>query len=238
MIKRLFTCPKCDSDLTRTQAVLGWCYVPLHIFVIPILASMLVYFMPGKPSGVDVNKVYFGAGVVFVLIVMGGWLRRNFEVLLDHPGRCALCLAIGFAADYALSLAIQLIFLLVLGGSENPNNAELARMTEADFGAMLGITVFLAPIVEETLFRGVVFGTIRRKNRVIAYVVSILLFSFLHVWQYLLTEADWRLLIYVLQYIPISFVLAWQYERSGSIWTPIAFHMLFNAVAFALMEVV
>lgn len=237
MIRRLFACPECDNRLTRTQTVLGWCYLPMHFFVVPTLASLYVVYAPGAYSGVDVNKIYFGVGIVFVLIVMGEWLRRNFYVLLEHPGRFALCLAIGFAADYLLSIIVQLALLLIQGVEENPNNQELARMSGDDFGAMLGITVFLAPMVEEPLFRGVVFGSIRGKSRAAAYAVSVLLFSLLHVWQYVLIYADAWYFIYMLQYLPVSFVLAWLYERSGTIWTPIAFHMLFNGMSFYLMSV-
>lgn len=235
MIKRLFACPECNNRMTQTQAVLGWFYLPLHFALLPMFIGMFVYFARVSLSGVAVNKIYFGFGIVFVLAVMGSWLRRNFDILLDAPGRFALCLAIGFAADYALSIAVQLVLMLALGAAENPNNAELAELAGADFSAMMGISIFLAPLVEETLFRGVVFGTIRRKSRVAAYAVSALLFALLHVWQYVLIEGDARLFIYMLQYLPVSLVLAWQYERSGSIWTPIAFHTLFNALSFYML---
>jgi len=235
VLKRLFACPECDNGMTPGQKVLGWCYLPMHFVVIPLLVTMLAYYAPGDYTGVDVNKIYFGLGFAFVLLVMGSFLRRNFDVLLDHPGRCALCLVIGFAADYALSIAVRVVLLLLEGARGNPNNAELYELSGADFGAMLGISVFLGPVVEETLFRGVVFGTLRKKSRVAAYTVSILLFALMHVWQYVLVYADWRILIYMLEYVPVSFVLAWQYERSGSIWTPIVFHMLFNALSFFVM---
>lgn len=237
MIRRLLACPDCDNALTRTQAVLGWIYLPLHFAVIPLLASLYVMYAPGSYTALDVNKIYFGLGIAFVLIVMGDWLRRNFYVLLDRPGRFALCLAIGFAANWVMSLAVQLVLLLIQGVEENPNNEALLEMTGSDLGAMMGITVFLAPLVEEPLFRGVVFGTIRTKSRVAAYAVSVLLFALLHVWQYVLIYADAWYFIYMLEYLPVSLVLAWLYERSGSIWTSIAFHMLFNALSFALMTV-
>lgn len=235
MIRRLFSCPECDNRMTYTQTLLGWFYLPLHLFLLPLFIGMFAFFTRTELSGVFVNELYFGTGTVFVLLVMGEWLRRNFYVLLDRPGRFALCLAVGFAADYVMSLAVQLVLMLVPGAVGNPNNAELAELAGSDYSAMAGLSVFLAPMVEETLFRGVVFGTIRRKSRTAAYAVSALLFALLHVWQYALIDSDPWYFIYMLQYLPVSLVLAWQYERSGSIWTPIAFHMLINVFSFYVL---
>lgn len=236
MLRRFFACPACDNRLTRAQTVLGWLYLPMHFLVIPVLAAMFVYYAPGNYSDVTVNKIYFGVGTAFVLIAMGEWLRRNFYVLLDNPGRFALCLAAGFAVNYLLSAAVTVALMLIEGVGDNPNNAELMQMADADVGAMMGITIFLAPLVEESIFRGVVFGSIRRKSRAAAYAVSILLFALLHVWQYVLIYRDPWYFVYMLQYLPVSFVLAWMYERSGTIWTGIAFHMLFNALSFYLLS--
>lgn len=237
MLRRLFACPVCDNRLTRTQTVLGWLYMPVHFFVIPVLAAMFVYYVPGNYSEVTVNKIYFGVGLAFVLIALGEWLRRNFYVLLDNPGRVFMCIAAGFAADYMLSVVVIVALTFIEGIGVNPNNELLDQMADADLGAMMGITVFLAPVVEESIFRGVVFGSIRRKSRAAAYIVSVLLFALLHVWQYVIAYGDPWYFVYMLQYLPVSLVLAWLYERSGTIWTSIAFHMLFNALAFHLQTV-
>ena len=46
---------------------------------------------------------------------------------------------------------------------------------------MIFMTVFLAPVTEELIFRGVVFTSVREHSRVLAYVISALLFGFIHV---------------------------------------------------------
>lgn len=236
MIRRLFACPECDNRLTRAQAVLGWCWLPMHLFVVPLLVSMIAVYAPVGLDGADVNLICYAVDFAFVLAVMGPWLRRNFYVLLDSPGRCVLCLLTALAVDYEVSLLVQIILLLLEQSIENPNNAQVAEYASYNYGAMKAAAVYLAPVVEETLFRGVVFGTIRRKNRVAAYAVSMLLFGLYHVWQYALLYADPWQLVYMAQYLPAAFVLSWQYERSGSIWTSIAFHMLLNALSLFVLS--
>lgn len=54
----------------------------------------------------------------------------------------------------------------------------------ADRRAMSFVTIILAPILEETLVRGLVFGSLHRTSRWLAYIVSCFLFVFMHNWQY------------------------------------------------------
>ena len=70
----------------------------------------------------------------------------------------------------------------------------------------------------------------------LAYAVSIALFSLYHVWQYAVVFGDARLLLWAVQYIPVSAALAWSYERTGTVWTSIFVHMIINSMAFAVMN--
>ena len=56
---------------------------------------------------------------------------------------------------------------------------------------MKAVSIFLVPIVEEMLFRGVVFGSIRPRSRLWAYVVSVAAFSVYHVWSFAAAAISW-----------------------------------------------
>ncbi|MBI4858897.1 MAG: CPBP family intramembrane metalloprotease [Candidatus Riflebacteria bacterium] len=79
--------------------------------------------------------------------------------------------------------------------------------------------VVVAPIVEETLFRGVLFTALRhaRFSRWGAIVASALLFSLIH------PPLD------AVAVIPLGMALAWVYERTGSLAAPVLLHGLANA---------
>lgn len=224
-----------ENQMTRTQTALGWAYLPLHFFVLPLLLSLYAVYAPDRLSDTDMNLIYYAVGVVFVLAVMWSYLRRGFDGLADALPGCLLAILAAYCLNYVLSWGVTLIMMLFEGNPENPNNAQIVEMAQADSGVMKAIAIFMAPIVEETLFRGVVFGSIRPKNRVLAYAVSILLFSVYHVWQYA-AMYGLGVYIYLLQYIPVSFALAWCYERTNTIWTPIFFHMAFNAISFYVLN--
>ena len=115
----------------------------------------------------------------------------------------------------------------------SPNNEAITAMAPEGMNKLTAMTVFMAPIVEEILFRGLAFGVLRSRNRAAAWIVSVLLFSFYHVWQYAVIDPLY--LLTAVLYIPASIALNWSYERSGSIWAPIFYHMLTNAVGISAL---
>ena len=226
-----------ENQMTRTQTILGWCYLLLHVAVLPGLLGLLQAFSPKPMDDTELNLAYYLIGVAFCLTVTFSFLRRSFDRLVENLRLCLLTMLLALMMDYALSGAAALVLLLVDGVIENPNNNAVMDMAAQNSGTVKAIAIFLAPIVEEILFRGVLFGSVRTRSRLWAYVVSVAAFSLYHVWQYAAATGDLTMLLYALQYIPVSIVLAWAYERSGCIWTNIFFHMGFNALSFYVLNI-
>ena len=79
------------------------------------------------------------------------------------------------------------------------------------------------------MFRGGVFGLLRRYSRAAAYGASMLLFAVYHIWAF--AAGDAAAWLYVLQYLPAGFLLARVYEKTDSIWTGVFLHMTVNGVS-------
>ncbi len=85
----------------------------------------------------------------------------------------------------------------------------------------LFIIGFLAPFLEEIIFRGFLFGTMRSRfgpRRSMVY--SSLLFAALH-----------QSLIAFIPILFLAFILAYLYEKTGSLWPSIVLHIINNTVA-------
>ena len=115
------------------------------------------------------------------------------------------------------------------------NNETVGDLVLANRYAMLFVTIILAPIIEETLIRGLVFGSQHRTSRALAYVVSCFLFVFMHNWQYFALYPVGSVLLSCLPYIPAAIALGWVYEKSSTIWAPITLHALINAMSFGIL---
>ena len=168
-----------------------------------------------------------------MLIAAGRFFRRDFDPLCDRPVTVVIEIAAGYAMMFCCNMALSLL-LSAFPSTSNPNNQAVAGLAMESYGPMAAMAVFLAPLVEEPLFRAGVFGVLRKRSRLAAYIVSVALFSLYHVWAYAVVDPyNW---VYILQYIPISILLCRCYERTNTIWSSIFFHMLINGISMrALM---
>jgi len=84
------------------------------------------------------------------------------------------------------------------------------------------LALLFAPLMEETFFRGFVFGTLRwRWGLFSAALVSGFLFSALHF-----------SLATLLPFTVIGMIFAWAYAYSGSLFASMAAHFAFNVISF------
>lgn len=228
--------PSFEDTTSLPQRIWGLIYLPLHIVVLPLFLSMLQFYVPGVLNELTANVVYYGLGFLFCLILMWKYLRSAYDKLCDNKILNAAAFISAYVAYFILSLVASLVLMAVMGDELlNPNNEAVDQLAQNNARMVMALSVFLAPVVEEILFRGVLFGSLRKKSRAAAYIVSILVFGFYHVWQYALVYMDWRLLIYAIQYIAPGYALCWLYERTSCIWLPIFMHMAINLTALLLM---
>ncbi len=225
-----------ENSMSRAGIIAGLVYFPIHVFLLPLFLPQLLMGMGMEDQGL-LNLVYYGIGIFLVLTVYLPYLRANFDTLLDRLGFCFFSFLMALGIDYVFSYAVNTLIVALVGGVENPNDMAIAEVALQSSGAIRAVGIFMAPIVEEILFRGVIFGAVREKNRFLAYAMSMLMFAIYHVWQFALL-GDMSVLIYILQYLPVGFALCWLYERCGSIWMPIGFHMMINAMSFAVEKIV
>ena len=233
------TAPDFENLMTRGEMIAAAIYLPLHVLGVPIALNWLAGLVPAiaQMSNAELNILYYSVGLVYMLLLLRRFLRRSFDAALDAKGRFVLSIVGGYAADLALSFILSsllLIFGLDLGNS--PNNMAITSELSTDYGRIAVLSIALAPIVEEPLFRGLLFGCIRPRSRVLAYAVSALAFALYHVWQYIYVSGDFSLLVYCLSYLPASFALAWAYERGGGIWSSIALHAVMNALSVYVLS--
>ena len=221
------------SRMTRGEVIAALLYLPLHVWLLPAL----LLYLPATAgiSELTLNVVVYVTGAVYMLVFVGRFLRRDFDPLCDHLRYCILQILICYGMMVAFNLILSgVLSLLLPSDSANPNNSAVMEMAGVEYGKTAALAVFLAPLVEEPVFRGAVFGSLRSRSRVLAYAVSMLLFALYHVWGYALQDPIYWL--YLLQYLPVSWLLCRCYERCNSIWGSIFFHMMVNAISLSALN--
>ena len=220
------------SELSRGETMAVWAYVPLHLCVLPMVFAALI--SRGTVDGLGGNLGLYMLGMFYMLFFCQKFLRRDFDALCDRP----IQVIAEIVGSYGVMLCCNLLFSIAASAllkNTNPNNEAVASLITEDYGPAAAMAVYMAPIVEELLFRAGLFGTLCHHNRTAAYVFSVLAFSVYHVWGFALVDPIYW--IYLIQYIPVSILLARCYESTNSIWTPIFFHMLVNGVSVKMLSV-
>ena len=224
--------------MTKVEAILGWVYVFVHIFAMTyILSALNAFVFPHlgfRLGDTALNLVYYAVGFAYLLGFLFHFLRESFADMCGSIGDALTAVLVGYVAYVLLSFIMNLLLSFFLPELTNPNSAAIGSITKLNPNKMLVIGVLLAPVVEETLFRGVIFGTCRRSSAILAYAVSTLLFAFYHLWQYIVYDFHPSYLLYLFQYLPAGLVLGWAYEHSRSVWPPVFLHMMINYVSIRI----
>lgn len=220
--------------MTKMQTAIGWLYLPVYL----VLAAEAIVFL-GDLFGLNlsqytVNLLYFSLNIVFVLLVYHRFLGKSFAALFKRFWPFVQTLILGFAMYYITNILFVGVFSFFVEDATVINNETVSSLVSENTTVMLLFAVIAAPIVEETLVRGVVFGSFHRINRYLAYAASVLLFSAMHIWQYVGDLTFLNLLFNGLVYVPAAVALGWTYEKSGTILCPILLHMIINAIAFGV----
>ncbi len=130
------------------------------------------------------------------------------------------------AAAMGIQIGVTLVFTLLFFTPEQDTLLEDVDFTQTTLSAVAVVllVVIVAPITEETLFRGLFFGALRKRAPFwVAAGGSGLLFGSVH-----LGAGD----VAVAGLLAVfGVILAWLYERTGSLGPPIALHMVNNTIA-------
>ena len=126
----------------------------------------------------------------------------------------------------AMFLSSALIYNL---GLVSQNQESLMESQQLNPVLMNIQIVLLAPIIEETIFRGVIFTWLYKKMKWGAYFVSAFIFGFLHIWIQMLTSGPAAFLV-ILPYFLLGLGLAITYKRTKLLIYPIIIHVLWNLI--------
>lgn len=225
-----------DDLMLRRERICGWIWLPIHVILLPLLLVPVLYLLigPDNLSDASANVIYYLFTFVFVLIAFWNYLRESFDRFVGNLRRAILVMALAYVLQIALTLVLQGL-MDVFGELATPNNDAIGELANLEYKKTFAVAVLMAPIAEEVLFRGVLFGTFARKRRWLGWVVSIAVFCVYHVWQFAIVEQDWRVLLSALEYIPLTAAITFCYDRTETIWTPIFFHIFTNSLALAYM---
>ena len=211
--------------------------IGLLVFQQVFLPTILVFIfsrLSMSSATAELNGLYFFINFISSLIIFRNFLWAELGEAVAKPKLVLSSAAIAFGIYYVLSSYLAQLVLWLDPEFSNLNDASIDAMTESQFALMAVSTVLLVPPAEELLFRGVLFNKIYEKHPILAWFLSITLFSLVHIVGYIGQYSPLGFLLAFLQYLPAGFALCFAYVRSGTIFSPILLHTTINTIAIVL----
>ena len=219
------------TPLTRGETRNGFIYMAISLIALPWLLSEGNAFLAKPLSLGKVNFIYYFINFAVIVWLCRKFLSQSLSIALKIPFPVVWYGILGYLGSKALGELLGILTLLLYPDFSNINDQTIISMLREDSQLIIWGTVLLVPVVEELFFRGLIFRNLHGKNQVAAYLVSMVLFSLIHVAGYIGAFSPLHLFLCFLQYLPASFCLCWCYCQTGTIITPMVMHAVTNAMS-------
>lgn len=224
-------------------AVPAWVYVGFLVSQTIVVAIVQILETFGV-SLVDINPIILNsvAAVVLyslsILVVVGvPRLLNKYRVSLKTIGLHRLpywrdigMTLIGLVVYIVISAVLTYIAIALFSGFNSTQAQDVGfngLVTRVDFLLAFVTLVVIGPLAEEILFRGFLFGTLRKMIPVWgAILLTSALFAFVH--------GQWNLAI---DTFAMSVVACFLRVKSGSLWPSILLHVAKNGIAFYVLYI-
>ena len=175
-------------------------------------------------------------GLIITLILIITKLKgRDLSWSMVGLKKFKIFQAIRYVTGYYLIILGVLIALAIVASSlgiEPPATADgetggtsLLKFM-GNFWLAFALTVILAPIIEEIVFRGVLFPVIRKRYGLISgVIISSLIFTLVHIDP-----------INMISVLPLGIFLAIMYHRTGSIYPGMVLHASWNFMVLLIAQ--
>lgn len=206
-----------NSLIYKDSRAIGGREIILFLVALPLLGLPLFWLLPDRTLA-PLLGLFFGVGLLAVIVAVAP-LGKAALPALGFRAVGWKPLVLGTLATTALSVAVSQLGIEPKGVKQA---MDIAR-DPAVFLIVLGLLAGLAPLVEELVFRGLLYGWIEsRWGSGLAVVVSSLAFAAAHV------EPAHAVLV-----LPLGLMFGLLRWRTRSLWPSLVAHMANNGLAVA-----
>ena len=222
--------PALSPAPNEKETAFGLIWLATNLLVMPSVFAVFNGLLPSPLSMGMLNVLYYAVNCAVTVFLLRKYLLAAWRTAMSRPAGVVWWAILGYLGYQTLTGIVTTGIVICYPNFTNVNDQNIFAMLEEDTLPLALATVFLVPLTEETLYRGLIFRKLLEKNRVLAFVVSMLVFAAIHVMGYIGTQPPAVLFLCFLQYLPAGFCLGWCYLQTGTILTPILTHTLVNAV--------
>lgn len=219
------------TEMTDSERRRGLVFFLLYLLVFPRVNAWLQRLWMGDAEVLvaEANVLYYAFLFLLILFIFWGFLWKDFTALLDWLPENLFAVAVGLLLAGGLHAVGSLLPFPVM----DPIPLQYAQEFRAAPAPTLVLILLLIPLVEETVYRGLIYGSLRSYSRPLAFGACVFFYALAQVWRYALDFSDPRYLLLGVLYLPMSAALTWGYDRGGSVWACTVLHSGLNGMILA-----
>ena len=230
--------PTLSVIMSKREKILGLIYLPCYLFLFSWLLQYIAGVYYPTLGNRELNLIYYLLCGSCTVLAFRDFLLDNFRALRGKAKQLLKELLGGMVRYYivtiALGIGVTILEHLTGESFANRNDMSILNLFGDSLWLLAPIALVLAPLVEESLFRGLIFGNLRRRSRLLAYGVTVICFSGIHAIGYLSTMSPLGIVVSLLQYVPATIFLCRIYERTDSLFGAMALHSLLNLISLLI----
>ena len=223
-------------SMSHTEKIFGWLYMAFSLLALPNLLNWFNAQLADPLDESTLNFVFYLTNFLFICGIFRTFLRASLVAAWRDIWNFIQAVVLGYVAYWAASETMEFVMSYLLPGFSNINDAAITELARANYTLMLIGVVFLVPLTEEMLYRGLIFRNLWQSSKVAAYLLSMAAFAAIHVLGYIGSEDITTLLICFLQYLPAGLCLAWTYTKADNIFAPTVVHAIVNAISIGALR--
>ena len=218
-------------SMSRSEKLLGWLYMAFSLLALPAVLNWINAQLAKPVPESTLNFVFYLTNFLFIISIFHRFLRASLIAAWRDIWNFIQAVILGYVAYWAATRAMDFVMGYLMPGFSNINDAAISELARTNYTLMLIGVVFLVPLSEEMLYRGLIFRNLWQDSKVAAYLVSMAAFAAIHVLGYIGSEDIARLVLCFIQFLPAGLCLAWTYTKADNIFAPVVVHAIVNAVA-------
>jgi hypothetical protein len=173
-----------------------------------------------------ISTTYLSLFGIFVFFAVKN--KKYFIEKLKDPTKYLYGLIFGLVT-IGIEIAIASIITTIFPSETNANQSDIIELTTAYPTIMFFITVIIGPLCEEITYRVGLFELLKEKNEIMAFIVSSLIFAFIHM-SFTDTTPQAELTAFPI-YLCIGLCLTYAYKKYGLACSYVA-HLSLNLISF------
>lgn len=220
--------------MERSEKISGCVWLVIQLFLSNLMGLLNSLLSDPFPSG-TLAFVTYCVNFAVICCIFHRFLRQSLSAAWRDLWNVVQAVVLGFVFYWVCDWIIDRVLSFVVPGYTSLVDASISALSNTSYYLRLIAIILLAPVIEETLYRGLIFRNIWRKNKVFAYILSMVVFSAVHVLGHIGSHDVTTLALCFLRYLPAGLILAWTYSKADNICAPIVVHSVINAVTIGIL---